>query len=406
VRAVLADQQARDLIASALDSTLVVEAAAGTGKTTELIERILRVIETGRAEVTSLVAVTFTEKAAGELKLRLRQKLEHARGSAADDATRARLEAALKNLEEAHVSTIHGFCADLLRERPVEARVDPLFTVLTEAQARRLYDEAFSSWFQEVLKDPPEGVRRSLRRTSRRGWGGDIDEDGPVERLRRAGWELTEWRDFEGGWTRPDFNRDAHIRALTEAVRAFAAISAQGSPRDNLFLDTDAARRTSAELQLVMPTGNLDAAEALLVDLCRNRDFVRARKGSGAHYGKGVSRSLVQEAHRELVAALDAFTADADADLAALLRDELRGSLDQYELLKARAGALDFLDLLLRARNLVKDNDEVRHAFQQRRTGATCGRYPASCSWLATRSSRFIASGVPMSAPTARSASS
>src|SRR5687768_6079933 len=118
---VLADQHARDLIASALDETLVVEAAAGTGKTTELVRRILRVIETGRAEVTSLVAVTFTEKAAGELKLRLRQELEDARGRAQQELVRARLEAALKNLEEAHVSTIHGFCGDLLRERPVEA---------------------------------------------------------------------------------------------------------------------------------------------------------------------------------------------------------------------------------------------------------------------------------------------
>jgi ATP-dependent exoDNAse (exonuclease V) beta subunit len=363
---VLADQQARELISTALDETLVVEAAAGTGKTTELVKRILRVIETGRAEVTSLVAVTFTEKAAGELKLRLRQELEDARSRAGDEVTRMRLERALKNLEEAHVSTIHGFCGDLLRERPVEAGVDPLFTVLTEAQARRLYAEAFSAWFQEALQDPPEGVRRSLRRTSRRGWGGDIDEDGPVERLRRAGWELTEWRDFSASWTRPNFDRDAHIRGLTDAVHAFAAITAPGSARDNLYLDTAAARRTSEELRLVMSGGDLDAAESLLVDLSKNRDFTRARKGSGAYYGQTVSRSQVQDGHKALVAALEAFTADADADLAALLRDELRGSIDRYQALKARAGALDFLDLLGCARDLIRDNTDVRHAFQQR----------------------------------------
>ena len=112
----------------------IVEAAAGTGKTTELVRRIVRVIETGRAEVTGIVAVTFTEKAAGELKLRLREALEEARGaSASGSAERDRLDRALGRLEEAQVSTIHGFCADLLRERPVEARIDPLFTVLTEA---------------------------------------------------------------------------------------------------------------------------------------------------------------------------------------------------------------------------------------------------------------------------------
>jgi ATP-dependent helicase/nuclease subunit A len=364
----LADQPARDRIATALDETLVVEAAAGTGKTTELVKRILQVLATGRAEVTSLVAVTFTEKAAGELKLRLRQELEEARGAAPDAVTRGRLEHALKNLEEAHVSTIHGFCGDLLRERPVEAGIDPLFQVLTDLEARRLYGEAFSAWFQEVLQNPPEGVRRSLRRTSRRGWGGDVDEDGPVERLRRAGWELTDWRDFPASWTRPEYDRDTQVRALADAVQAFAAVTAVGSVRDNLFVDTKPARRAADELRLLIAAGDLDAAEALLADLSRDRDFVRARKGSGAHYGKGVTRGAVQDAHKTLVSALEAFAADADADLAALLREELRGSIDRYEVLKARAGALDFLDLLVQARNLVRDNDQVRAEFQERFT--------------------------------------
>src|SRR5688572_32310499 len=78
----LSDQHDRDLISHALDSTLIVEAAAGTGKTTELVHRIVRVIETGSADVTEIACVTFTEKAAGELKLRLREALEEARRAA------------------------------------------------------------------------------------------------------------------------------------------------------------------------------------------------------------------------------------------------------------------------------------------------------------------------------------
>ena len=70
------DADARRIIAEKLDATLVVEAAAGTGKTTELVNRILGVLGGGRARVGEIVAVTFTEKAAGELKLRLRQRLE------------------------------------------------------------------------------------------------------------------------------------------------------------------------------------------------------------------------------------------------------------------------------------------------------------------------------------------
>src|SRR5436305_5753727 len=165
-RVICDDADARQAIKDDLDTTLVVEAAAGTGKTTELVNRILRVLATGRAKMVEVVAVTFTEKAAGELKLRLREELERARASTDDAAVAAALEEALKTLEEAHVNTIHGFCAELLRERPVEARVDPLFAVLTEPQADRLYARAFRAWLQEALKNPADGLRRALRRTS------------------------------------------------------------------------------------------------------------------------------------------------------------------------------------------------------------------------------------------------
>jgi ATP-dependent exoDNAse (exonuclease V) beta subunit len=362
-----ADASARDQIEHALDATLVVEAAAGTGKTTELVKRILRVLGTGRTTMDRLAAVTFTEKAAGELKLRLRRELESARQMASDVTERGRFEEALQHLEDAHISTIHGFCAELLRERPVEAGIDPVFKVLTEGQARRLYDEAFAAWFQQALAEMPEGVRRSLRRSSRPGAGGDAAEDGPVDRLRAAGWDLVEWRDFDASWQRPPFDREAAIRSLVDAVAAFAAMTAGASShRDVLHLDTAAARRAGDELQLIMAATDFDAAEGVLVDLARDRDFRRARKGSGAWFAKGVSRADVQAAHQALVQQLDGFRIEADGDLAALLRDELRGSIEAYERLKARHGAVDFLDLLLRARDLVRDQPEVRRDFQDR----------------------------------------
>src|SRR6476659_7736393 len=208
------DSAARRAIVEDLDDTLVIEAAAGTGKTTELVNRILRVLETGRATMTQIVAVTFTEKAAGELKLRLRERLEQDRSRAGqDDEVRKRLENALETLEEAHVNTIHGFCAELLRERPVEASVDPLFAVLTDPQADRLYDRAFSRWLQTTLQDPPDGVRRALRRISVPSFGGG-DSDGPVDRLRGAGRTLAEWRDFRQPWKRPPFDRVGEINRL------------------------------------------------------------------------------------------------------------------------------------------------------------------------------------------------
>src|SRR5438874_13803553 len=91
----LADQKARDLIRTALDTTLVVEAAAGTGKTTELVNRIISILASGRTTVDRIVAVTFTDKAAGQLKLRLRAELENERAAAGNDEDRR------KNLEHA-----------------------------------------------------------------------------------------------------------------------------------------------------------------------------------------------------------------------------------------------------------------------------------------------------------------
>ena len=367
------DAESRRLIHDAVDDTLVVEAAAGTGKTTELVKRILRVIATGRADVRGIVAVTFTEKAAGELKLRLRQGLEDERGNTADPAAAARLDEAVQNLEEAHVSTIHGFCADLLRERPVEARIDPLFRVLTEGQARRLFDEAFEGWLQLQLEAPPEGVRRSLRRASRGFRPGDVDEDGPIERLRRAGWELTEWRDFREPWTREPFDRASAVARIVELLHACADASRNASyAGDNLSLDTEPVRRLSRELRAASATGpaalDLDGLESQLIELRRNRDFKRARKGSGPTYAKGITRAQVLASRDALVEALAEFQVKADADLAAVLHGELFGCVDEYERLKAREGAMDFLDLLLRARDLIRDNGVVRRHFQQRFT--------------------------------------
>jgi ATP-dependent exoDNAse (exonuclease V) beta subunit len=365
----LADQPGRDLISRALQSTLVVEAAAGTGKTTELVNRIVRVIEEGLARIHEIVAVTFTEKAAGELKLRVREKLEAAR----TDATgiqRRRLTDALAHLEEAHVSTIHGFCADILRERPVEARIDPLFATLTEGQSDELFNRAFMFWFQEQLADPPEGVRRALRRTPAAALRNSVGEDSnaPIDRLRNAASKLTEWRDFTREWRRPEFRREHEIDRLVEQLHAFAALTADPSwDRDFLYQGTGAVRLASEAIarEEASGTSDYDAWEARLVDLA-HESLDRVSAGKSPMYKPGVER-------REVIAARDAFVRDvkdfcerADADLAALLASELRGAVTRYELLKQRDGTVDFLDLLLRARDLLRDDRDVRQTFQRR----------------------------------------
>lgn len=364
----------RELIGTALDDTLIVEAAAGTGKTTELVARIVALIEHARATIDQIVAVTFSEKAAGELKLRLREELERARARTASQPTASRLlDAAVHDFEEAHISTIHTFCADLLRERPVEARVDPAFAVLTDTQADALFDEAFTSWLHEQLGNPQPGVRRSLRRPVK--WRFDDDsEDGPIERLRAAARGLLEWRDCDAPWSRPAYDRKGSIRALTAQLKSFADLSAKPIKRDDKFAVSVApARLTSHDLERqrrlvgdMVPEGTWDGWEAALIALAEHRDFASPRKGTGAAFAIGVTRDQALAAHGELLRALREFRDHADADLAALLHEEMRDCLRRYDERKQESGALDFLDLLIKARDLVCNNTEVCNEFRGR----------------------------------------
>lgn len=137
------------------------------------------ILEEGKTTIDRVIAVTFTEKAAGELKLRVHAALEQTRSQLDDAEKRHRIERALARLDEARISTIHALCTDLLRERPVEARLDPQFDVLTDAAARRVYRQAFRSWFQRRLEKSPEGLRRFLRRRTRKN---------ATEMLMDAGW--------------------------------------------------------------------------------------------------------------------------------------------------------------------------------------------------------------------------
>ena len=115
-----ADQDARDRIHTDLESTLFVEAGAGTGKTRELIERIVRLISTGTTRLRNIAAITFTESAAAELRDRVRLRLEDAEqdDAALTDAERERCRTALVDLDSAAIETLHGFAQRILTDHP------------------------------------------------------------------------------------------------------------------------------------------------------------------------------------------------------------------------------------------------------------------------------------------------
>jgi len=363
----LADAAARNAIQTDLARNLVVEAAAGTGKTTALVRRIVAVLQAGRTRVDRIVAVTFTEKAAGDLKLRLRAELETARQAVAGHGTAAQpLDDALARLEEARVSTIHGFCADLLRERPVESGVDPQFRVLREQEGQALHDTAFTRWLHDCLDNPPAGVRRALRRRRR------ADDDAPSDALRIASSTLKDWRDFPAPWRRDPFDRGAALAALLDQLADFAALTDRCAKpeRDTLYFDTALARALRDEIARTTAIGarDDDVLEGRFVELARNYTFTHARSGWGEFYAPRVARAAVRAAHAAFLHALTAFADAADADLAAAVQRDLLEVVQRYEDLKQRHGVLDFTDLLLRARTLVRDCDGVRADFQHRFT--------------------------------------
>ena len=121
------------------DGSALLAAAAGSGKTAVMVERFVEAVLRDGVAVGSVLALTFTEKAAGELRERLRRRL-----TALGEIERAR------EAEAAWIGTIHGFCARVLRARPLAAGLDPRFTVLDEAAARRLaeraYETALEAW--------------------------------------------------------------------------------------------------------------------------------------------------------------------------------------------------------------------------------------------------------------------
>ncbi len=356
----LADAAARHRIETDLDATLVVEAAAGTGKTTALVGRILALVRAGRTTLDRIVAVTFTEKAAGEMKIRLRTGLEQARADAA--GTEAdNLERALRELEAARIGTIHGFCRDLLGERPVEAGIDPLFEVAADGEAEALFGEAFEHWFPEVLADPPEGVRRMMRRPA--SWTST-----PRDQLRGAGWRLAEHRDHDGPWRRDPFDREGAIDALIDAMADVAALAERmRDPEHHLARGLTALARWLGELELREATfgRDHDALEAQLRRVMRWKEW-NWRGFAVSELAPGLSRDDVLERRDGVKAELDRVVAACDADMAACLHVELRPLVERYEALKKRAGRLDFLDLLLCTRDLLASEEAVREELQGR----------------------------------------
>src|SRR5687768_6206578 len=133
-----------------VDRHVSVTAGPGSGKTTVLVERYLHILLKHKLSIDQIVAITFTNRAANEMRERLREQLDQLLHTAAGD-TRPQLLSYKRTLDGAVITTIHGFCSRLLREFPVEARVDPQFLLLDEHRAAMLLESVVEECLTEFI---------------------------------------------------------------------------------------------------------------------------------------------------------------------------------------------------------------------------------------------------------------
>ena len=148
------DQATRDRIAGDLSSTLFVEAGAGSGKTSALVGRVLALVSTGEVELRHVAAITFTDKAAAELRDRIRAALT-ARAASDDGSPESqRCRAALGQLDGAAIGTLHSFAHRILGEHPIEAGLPPRVEVLDEISSNVAFEQRWAIFQDQLLSDP------------------------------------------------------------------------------------------------------------------------------------------------------------------------------------------------------------------------------------------------------------
>ncbi|GIW07021.1 MAG: DNA helicase [Dehalococcoidia bacterium] len=343
------DAAVREEIRSQLDISLCVEAGAGVGKTTALVSRIIELIRSGRATVDSLAVITFTEKAAAELASRVREGLEAAaRCASAEEASR--LTAAIDGLARARIETIHAFCRHLLTERPVEAGLDPAFRALNDLEQRIAFDAAYSAWARERLDSDDPVLRRAFNR--------GLDSS----HLRKVVEEVHRFRalmPFERYDPEPGRLTD-FLDALADAVNELEEIApACVAPDDKGLAQITAARRLLDDCRLA--AGDDERVERIVLrtpTIKAEGNQKNWRRADACRRQKEICKALGQR----LDALRKALRCEALCSLIPLAESFVR---DYAEQRRAR-GVAEFDDLLIWARDVLRDNPEVRRYFQSR----------------------------------------
>ena len=295
------------------DGSLLVRAGAGTGKTTVLVERFVRAVVDDGTEVEQVLAITFTEKAAAEMKSRVRNRfLELGRR---EDA---------RSAESAWVSTIHGLCARILRAHALSAGIDPAFRVLDELEADRIATDAFDGALERFMGEDPDRIEMVAA----------YSPDRLRDMVRTAYSHLR-----SRGQRHPRLDETRPPVPAGEAERL-----------------EDAARAALAELAMAGGGKSVEKALAAIEE----RDPL---PGSNA---KALCTPVCDE-YRDAHAAHTAYeVAEREHRDHTMLRELLELYGERFERGKRDRAALDFEDLELVARDLLAGDEGLREAYSSR----------------------------------------
>ncbi len=357
-----ADQAERDRVREDLGNTLFVEAGAGTGKTNSLIQRVLSLVTGPEAvPLSNIAAITFTEKAAAELRNRIRAELNAELTRAVDSPMEAdaigveRLQSALDELDGAAISTLHSFARRLLGEHPVEAGLPPLFETLDPIASEIQFDERWSA-FADSLLSSNSSCRWAIEMVDGAGVG--IDSLRQLALHFNDNWDRLNWT--PGDAATPSIP----VESLLDAARRLLGRSTECTA------STDKLLARFGQLQAW--TSRLDAArndrERLAVLIASGAEGIPRVRSVGSK-GNWPNVGSIREGFAELDEARgEAASEVLDAAIWQLAAQIRTFTLDAAEARRS-SGTLEFHDLLVWARWLLRDSpqrSEVRTALGQR----------------------------------------
>jgi len=343
------DQAQRDRILTDLDSTLFVEAGAGTGKTSSLVGRIVRLVATGRTEMRRIAAITFTERAAAELRDRVREEMEKAaRDGKLPDDEAARIREATGDIDAAAIETLHGFAQRILTAYPLEAGLPPAVSVKDEVVSSIAFEERWRDYLDSLLHNA------ALEEVLVRGYvlGLDLGQLRTLALALHRNWDRVEDVDLAAPALPPV---DAGI-VLAAVDRACAVQARCVDSSDYLYRHLEWMKTYRARLQEAEDP--LDALRILAEP--RRLSHTKGRKPSW----QGITPDEIKAMLTEAQDSRQALLGEQRAAVLEALLVELRGFVLSYAEERRREGQLEFHDLLVLARDLLRHHPSVRRALR------------------------------------------